>query len=235
MSFLSKLIIGDTEYNVLRTDYEISQSVDTQNKPNGKPRGGIISVTVESSNKNDLAEWMVSPTMKKNGQLVFFRRDANSSMKTLSFSEGYCIGYQETFDANSPDPMSIRLRISAGEIKLNNSCTVTNPWSTTAAALQDAANQLGIGNLFSPAVAAVSAAESAVAEKYNEAKAMKQEAAAKADEAAATAQAAEQQARQQAAAAQAEAQAQQKDMEKGATQKQAEAEQMAEEISSFIP
>ncbi len=241
MSFLAKLVIGSSEFVVLRTDYEISQPVDQQNKPNGKPRGGIISVTVESSNKNDLAEWMVSPTMKKSGQITFYRRDANSSMKTLAFNDGYCIGYQESFDSNSPDAMSIRLRISAGEIKINNSCTVTNPWSTAAAMMQDAAGGLGIGNLFDgvgggATAAAFAAATSAASDGLSKANSLKEEAEAKASEAATTAQAAKQEAEAKAAEATTAAQAAKQEAEAKAAEAnqqvaaaQQEAEQKADE------
>ena len=146
MSFLAKLVLGSAEYNVLAADYEISQSTDAQNRPNGKPKGGIISLTLEASNKNDLAEWMLSPTMKKAGQLTFFRRDANSSMKTISFSDAFCINYRETFDANSKDPMKTLVRISAGELKINNTA-VTNPWSAMAARVQDIGDKLGLGSI----------------------------------------------------------------------------------------
>lgn len=146
MSFLAKLVLGSTEFNVLAADYEISQSTDAQNRPNGKPRGGVINLTLEASNKNDLAEWMLSPTMKKSGQLTFYRRDANSSMKTISFSDAFCINYKESFDAGNQDPMKTIIRISAGELKINNAA-VTNPWSSMSALAQNIGDNLGLGNI----------------------------------------------------------------------------------------
>lgn len=146
MSFLAKLVLGSTEFNVLAADYEISQPTDAQNRPNGKPKGGIINLTLEASNKNDLAEWMLSPTMKKSGQLTFYRRDANSSMKTISFSDAFCINYKECFDASNKDPMKTLVRISAGELKINNTA-VTNPWSSMSALAQNVGEKLGLGNI----------------------------------------------------------------------------------------
>lgn len=146
MSFLAKLVLGSTEFNVLSADYEITQSTDSQNRPNGKPKGGIINVTVEASNKNDLAEWVLSPTMKKSGQLTFYRRDANSSMKTVAFSDAFCVSYKEEFEAKDTDPMTTKIRISAGELKINN-VSVTNPWSSMAARIKDVGEKLGLSNI----------------------------------------------------------------------------------------
>lgn len=146
MSFLAKLVLGSTEFNVLGADYEINQPTDAQNRPNGKPKGGLINLTLEASNKNDLAEWMLSPTMKKSGQLTFYRRDANSSMKTVSFSDAFCVNYKEVFDANSNDPMKTIIRISAGELKINNTA-VTNPWSSMAARVQEIGEKIGLGSI----------------------------------------------------------------------------------------
>ena len=147
MSFLAKLVLGSTEFNVLTADYEITQPTDAQNRPNGKPKGGIINLTLEASAKNDLAEWMMSPTMKKSGRLTFYRRDANSSMKTVSFSDGFCIYYHESFDANNKDPMKTIIRISAGEMKINNNCVLTNPWSSMSALAADIGDKLGLGSI----------------------------------------------------------------------------------------
>lgn len=147
MSFLAKLVLGSTEFNVLTADYEITQSTDAQNRPNGKPKGGIINLTLEASAKNDLAEWMMSPTMKKSGRLTFYRRDANSSMKTVTFSDGFCIHYHESFDANNKDPMKTTIRISAGELKINNNCVLTNPWSSMSALASDIGDKLGLGSI----------------------------------------------------------------------------------------
>lgn len=148
MSFLAKLVLGSSEFNVLSADYEISQPTDSQNRPNGKPKGGIINLTLEASNKNDLAEWMLSPTMKKAGQLTFYRRDANSAMKTISFSDAFCVNYKEVFVANGEDPMKTLIRISAGELKINNATVaVTNPWSSMASRIQDVGDKLGLSSI----------------------------------------------------------------------------------------
>jgi hypothetical protein len=149
MSFLAKLEIGSTEYNVLNVDYEISQPIDHQNKPSGKPKGGIINLTIESNQKNDIIEWMVSPTMKKSGKVTFYRRDANSSMRTLSFNDGFCVNYKEIFDASGSNPMKLQIKVSAGEMKINNANSLVHPWSSASAAAAEVAKDAGNFNIAS--------------------------------------------------------------------------------------
>ncbi len=143
MSFLAKLSLGSTEYNVLNADYEISMPVDANSRPNGNASAGTLNLTLESNNKNDIVEW-TSNRQKKNGQITFYRRDSQSSLKTVSFNDGYCISMHETFDANSADPMRVRIRISAGEIKINNAATLKKPWSAMSAIAKGIGDAIGI-------------------------------------------------------------------------------------------
>jgi hypothetical protein len=126
MSFLAKLKLG-SEYNILTVEYDISQMMDHDNRPTNIPKGGLIQVMIESSNNNELLEWMVHPTMLKNGQIDFFRRDANSSMKTVEFTDAFCVYLKEIFTADGKTPMVTRLTISARELKIRN-LTISNPW-----------------------------------------------------------------------------------------------------------
>lgn len=171
MSFLAKLSLGSTEYNVLNADYEISMPVDGNNRPNGNASAGTLNLTLESNNKNDIVEW-TSNRQKKNGQVTFYRRDSQSSLKTVAFSDGYCISMHETFDANSTEPMRVRIRISAGEIKINSAATLKKPWSAMSAVAKGVGEAIGINASSIMADPSVKSVENA----YHQADEMKQEA-----------------------------------------------------------
>jgi hypothetical protein len=128
MSFLAKLIIGSTEYNILTVDYDITQAIDHNHRPNGAPKGGLIQVMLESSNNNELLEWMIKPDMIKSGKIVFYRRDANSPMKTVNFKDAFCIYLKEMFTADGKNPMVTRVTLSCRELKINNN-VINNPWA----------------------------------------------------------------------------------------------------------
>ena len=128
MSFLAKLVLGSTEYNILTVEYDFTQMTDVNNRPNGLPKGGLIQIMIESSNNHEIFEWMIKPNMLKSGSIVFYRRDANSPMKTVTFSDAFCVYLKEMFNAEGKVPMLTRLTLSAREIKINNKLSIANPW-----------------------------------------------------------------------------------------------------------
>ncbi|MFT3701391.1 MAG: type VI secretion system tube protein TssD [Agriterribacter sp.] len=121
MSFLAKLEVDGEELNVLNCSFRFSQHIDATGKPTSLPKGGTVTMIVESTGNTHLFDWMISPTQTKNGKLTFFRRDANSKLKTLEFSEAHCVDYHEIYDHAGDHPMQIQLMISALELKLNDS------------------------------------------------------------------------------------------------------------------
>jgi hypothetical protein len=143
MSFLAKMSLGSNEYTVLNADYEINQRMDQQNRPNDAPKAGIIRMIIESSNKNDILEWAISPSMMKTGKVVFFRRDAASSMKTLEFLDAFCVSYREVFDAANDNAMKIYLTLSARELHFNGSYALINTWPGSSSGSGDSGNGSG--------------------------------------------------------------------------------------------
>ncbi len=120
MSFLAKLIVDGQEYNVLHCTYNFEQPMDDTGKPSGKPRGGQITVTLESQGKYGLLHWMASPEQTKDGTITFYKRDAMSRLQEVIFKKAYCVSLVENFDANSATPMQKRIVISARTITIGD-------------------------------------------------------------------------------------------------------------------
>ncbi|MDC1161807.1 type VI secretion system tube protein TssD [Tenacibaculum sp.] len=131
MSFLSQLTINDDTMNVLRCSFSFDQGADNTGRPSQSPRGGQITVLIESTNKTDFLEWMISTNMTKDGEIVFYKRDNMSSLKTIKFKEAYCLNYQEDFDAVSSDPLKTRIVISSKEITIKDT-TFKQNWPDKA-------------------------------------------------------------------------------------------------------
>lgn len=121
MSFIAKLKLDGEEMNVLHCGFRFSQGTDATGKPTAIPKGGAIDLLVESTGSTDLFDWMISPTQTKSGVVTFYRRDTKSKLKTLEFTDAHCVDYYETFDHVGENPMRIQLKISAREVKLNDS------------------------------------------------------------------------------------------------------------------
>lgn len=121
MSFIAKLKVDGEEMNVLHCGFRFSQTTDASGRPTSIAKGGIITMLVESNGTTNLFDWMISPTQTKSGSITFFRRDTMSKLKTLEFTDAYCVDYFETFDHQGDNPMQIQLAMSARELKLNDS------------------------------------------------------------------------------------------------------------------
>jgi hypothetical protein len=126
MSFLAKLEIDAVEYNILDFNIKFKQDLDATSKPTGNTQGGIIKMIIEADQKTDLLSWMLSGDQTKDGKITFFRRDAMSKMKELSFEKAYCIGYDEQFTSTNDISMKITLEIVTREMAFGEAKFLNN-------------------------------------------------------------------------------------------------------------
>jgi Hemolysin coregulated protein Hcp (TssD) len=130
MSFLAKLEIDGEEFNVLEFDVTFAQGTDNNGKPANKTKGGQIRLLVESTRSDVFSDWMISPTSTKDGKVIFYRRDAMSTMKNVTFKKGYCISYHESFRSQGTNPMCTLVMITCNEISVGNT-KFENTWKNS--------------------------------------------------------------------------------------------------------
>jgi hypothetical protein len=106
MSFLAKLTLDGTTYNILEYHYNPTQQVDASGKPMGTVRGGQITLTIESSKDKTFLQWALHPVMTKEGTITFYKRDAMSKLMEIKFETAYCVHRTENFSNKGTDPMS---------------------------------------------------------------------------------------------------------------------------------
>jgi hypothetical protein len=126
MSFLAKLELDNEVFNVLEFDVSFSQNIDSNGKPSNKTKGGQIKLVIETTQTDLFSDWMVSFTSIKDGKIIFYRRDAMSTMKNVSFKKGYCIALQKKFNNLGTVPMTTEILITSNEIKLGNTLFENN-------------------------------------------------------------------------------------------------------------
>ena len=127
MSFKAQLKVGGNEYNVIHCSYELHQETDATGRPSSITRGGKIRVTVESTADTSLSDWMFNNFERRDGSIVFLKRDTEATAKELKFTEGYMVKYHENFDSTGKNPMSESFVISAKSIGIGNGEHV-NDW-----------------------------------------------------------------------------------------------------------
>jgi hypothetical protein len=129
MSFLAKLELGGKEYNVLNVEYDISQRVDDRLRPNDIPKAGLIQLTIEASSDNNLIDWALNHSMLKDGKIIFYRRDANSKMRSVEFKDAFCVYLKEIFTSDGKNPMVTRMTISPRVLTISSSKPIIKAWA----------------------------------------------------------------------------------------------------------
>lgn len=128
MAFKAKLELDGKTYNVLNCSFSFHQNVDPTGRPSSDVRGGMIHVSVESTEDTSLFEFVTDPHGFKDGKITFYKRDQDSKMKELEFKQAACVEYSETFDAVGSTPMSTHFTVSAREVHIGQGQHV-NPWA----------------------------------------------------------------------------------------------------------
>ncbi len=127
MSFKAKFKVAGKERNILDVEFGMLQETDPTGRPSSIARGGKIHLTVEGTGETDLFEWMTNSFERKDGSIVFFKRDNDATLKELKFKEAYIVKYREDFDATGENPLTEHIVLSAREIELGNA-KHTNEW-----------------------------------------------------------------------------------------------------------
>jgi len=128
MSSFSAAGSGDCE--LVSCNYSFNQSIDDKGRPSSKVQGGIIKVTIVSTDSAALTSWMLDPYKRDKGKITFMRDDQESTLKEISFDEAYCVEYSEHFDARGADTntsMTLSLTTSANKINANGA-QLDNKW-----------------------------------------------------------------------------------------------------------
>jgi hypothetical protein len=118
---------GVSDVKVIHCSYALNRDVDASGKPSGAVRGGLINIQIESTKDVSLNEWMVEQFTAKNGKVTFKNIDANTSMKELTWENGYVVQLNESFDIVGENSMTISFTVSAEKIKIG-SASHDNRW-----------------------------------------------------------------------------------------------------------
>jgi len=90
---------GFKERKVSQYSFGFNQDIDKENQPSGIPRGGRIYLKVDAFSQEEnveLLNWMVSKTMKKNGEIeIMVPSDPDKTLKKIVFTDAYCVDYKE--------------------------------------------------------------------------------------------------------------------------------------------
>jgi len=126
MSFLAKLMLDGEEFNIIDFEYETHKNSDSNGMPSSKVQAGKMRLVIESNIKIDFYDWATSNTATKDGEIIFYKRDNISSLKTIEFKKAYCLHSKEKFNGEDSKPLRTVLLISAKEMTIRGTTHVNN-------------------------------------------------------------------------------------------------------------
>ena len=117
MSFLAKLNIDDKEFNLLSISFGVVSDYDPRSLMiSGAPQVSTIDIEIESTSSGGFFKWSLDIKDKKDGKIVFFKRDAMAGSRTLEFKQALLVGYNERFNSVDSNAMVTSLKMIVEEI-----------------------------------------------------------------------------------------------------------------------
>ena len=91
---------GYKDREVMMVTYEFDQATDVEGQMSGIPRGGKIIVRVKALNDGtpELLAWMIERNLPKNGSIEFQETKTGKAMKSIKFTNGYCVNFDEKWE-----------------------------------------------------------------------------------------------------------------------------------------
>ena len=122
---VSMKIDGYKDREVLMVTYEFDQATDREGQMSGIPRGGKIIVRLKALNDGtpDLLAWMLERNLPKNGSIDFLETKTGKAMKTIKFTNGYCVDFDEKWEDKMGHYEEITITcktIEVGSVKFEN-------------------------------------------------------------------------------------------------------------------
>ncbi|CAZ95742.1 MULTISPECIES: type VI secretion system tube protein TssD [Zobellia] len=121
MSFLAKLFINSRIINVLDTNIQFYQQVDSDNfKPASLPMGGVFSLTIEADGATDLLGLALSPDTMCEGYIRFYKRGGMAKLVDYEFFDTYIVNYRRNYDGTCGKVTTDQYVFSPGILRIGD-------------------------------------------------------------------------------------------------------------------
>lgn len=110
----------------------LHQTIDGLGRPASQTHGGQLTITFNTTNDPIITGWMMNPTLQRDGSVTFYNL-VGQEMKTIAFTNAYCIDLDEAFDGTDNGVhMETTIVISPEKITVSG-IAHDNDWPPTAA------------------------------------------------------------------------------------------------------
>ena len=116
-----KLRIKDEVYVLEEFDLNFDQPVTAKGKPDGRPRGGIMTLVFSETLSEKMNNWIQREGATQEGEIIFYPYKSKideSALLNIIFSDAYCIHYKKEIDSHKG--LITTLVVSPRSIKIGN-------------------------------------------------------------------------------------------------------------------
>ena len=131
-SFRCLLTLAGQDYPVVQCTYEFNQDTNERGRVATKVRSGLLKLHLDVPDGDQLLAWATNPHKKLSGHLTFEAIDRPIAHEQLSFADGLCVSYEETFQSGASPEGAYRclLQIAAAKLSLGT-VEKDNVWAQT--------------------------------------------------------------------------------------------------------
>ncbi len=127
-SIKTTMTVGGHTYLLSSCTYNLRQPIDHLGRASAGVRSGLIEISILGNDQNTLQQWAIDPLKMFDGEIRYVS-DENTTFKTLTFNQAYCVSYQETLVPGSGSiAYEFELGISAAQLIVNG-ILHDNQWS----------------------------------------------------------------------------------------------------------
>lgn len=126
-----KFFFKESNYILDEFDLCFDQEVNSKGYPDGLPRGGIMTLVLQTPPDDFINEWMQKENLLCDGEIRFLSDKTKidqSAILTISFTEAYCVRYKKII--NPSIGLLTTLVISPKTVKIGNE-EFENRWKKT--------------------------------------------------------------------------------------------------------
>ena len=112
------LTIDGKKSDLKYLNYRFHRHTEDNGKPSTRIRKGEITITKDSIyDKGSFTTWLSDPDKAKDGEIVVYSDEAKkTAMKTIKFTKGYIIAYEETFNLEAGTSNTVETFTISAEI-----------------------------------------------------------------------------------------------------------------------
>ncbi|RYF04746.1 MAG: hypothetical protein EOO40_10925 [Deltaproteobacteria bacterium] len=126
------LLLAGQEFPLVQCSYEFTQAAGERGRVTAKVRSGMLLLHLDVPTSDQLLVWANDPHKKLSGSVVFYQTDRPIVREALTFEDGFCVAYDETFQSGAAPEGAYRctLHISAARLTLGT-VAKDNTWVQT--------------------------------------------------------------------------------------------------------